>query len=30
MLRMETTDLTCVLYKNIIEVQAPWTVTSVT
>ena len=27
---METTELTCVLYKNIIGVQAPWMVTSVT
>jgi len=27
---MKTTDLTCVLYKNIIGVQAPWMVTSVT
>jgi len=27
---METTDLTCELYKNIIGVQPPWMVTSVT
>jgi len=27
---METTDLTCVLYKNIVGVQSPWVVTSVT